>query len=150
MVLLDSNILIRWVEPTDPDHPLVEAALDWLTRSGTVFCYTSQNLSEFWNACTRPTNRKGFGLRPSEADRRARSFEARLQLLPYSIAVHQEWRKMLVDYGLCGVQVHDARLAAAMRVHGVKRILTFNTSDFARFPDLQAMHPGNIQAGPQP
>jgi len=40
-----------------------------------------------------------------------------------------------------GVQVHDARLAAAMRVHGVKRILTFNDRDFARYADMEAIHP---------
>jgi hypothetical protein len=32
-----------------------------------------------------------------------------------------------------GVQVHDARLAAVMRVHGVTHILTFNPGDFARY-----------------
>jgi predicted nucleic acid-binding protein len=40
-----------------------------------------------------------------------------------------------------GVQVHDARLAAAMRVPGIQRILTFNERDFARYPDIQAVHP---------
>jgi predicted nucleic acid-binding protein len=38
-----------------------------------------------------------------------------------------------VDYGVSGVQVYDARLAAAMIVHNVTHILTFNTSDFARY-----------------
>jgi hypothetical protein len=31
-----------------------------------------------------------------------------------------------------GVQVHDARLVAAMKVHGVTRILTINIRDFSR------------------
>src|SRR5216110_2145053 len=62
-------------------------------------------------------------------------FEEKLRLLPDSLAVHEEWRKLLVTYGVSGVQVHDARLAAAMRVHGVKRILTFNDRDFARYRD---------------
>ncbi|HJT69510.1 MAG TPA: hypothetical protein VJ731_04885 [Terriglobales bacterium] len=45
---------------------------------------------------------------------------------------------------LPGVQVHDARLVAAMRVHGVKRILTFNDKDFARYTDIAALHPGTV------
>jgi hypothetical protein len=53
-------------------------------------------------------------------------------LLPDSLAVHAAWRKLFVTHGVSGVQVHDARLAAAMRVHGVKRTLTFNDRDFAR------------------
>jgi predicted nucleic acid-binding protein len=32
-----------------------------------------------------------------------------------------------------------------MRVHGVKRILTFNTRDFARFTDIEAVHPAELK-----
>jgi predicted nucleic acid-binding protein len=28
-----------------------------------------------------------------------------------------------------------------MRVHGIQRILTFNERDFARYPEIQAVHP---------
>jgi hypothetical protein len=52
--LIDSNILIRWVQPSDPDYAVVKSALDVLARHGAILCYTSQNLAEFWNACTRP------------------------------------------------------------------------------------------------
>jgi predicted nucleic acid-binding protein len=49
--------------------------------------------------------------------------------------------------GVSGVQVHDARLVAAMRVHGVKRILTFNERDFARYADVEAVHPRSVGLG---
>ncbi len=62
--LIDSNILIRWVQPNDPDYAVVQAAFELLVRDGTILCYTSQNLAEFWNACTRPTERNGYGLKP--------------------------------------------------------------------------------------
>lgn len=144
LCLVDSNILIRWVQPVNPDYPIVEAALATLVKSGAVLCYTSQNLAEFWNASTRPTSRNGFGLSSEETDRRARRFESRLRFLPDSLAVHEEWRRLLVDYGVSGVQVHDTHLVAAMRVHGVKRILTFNTKDFARFTGIEAVHPEEV------
>ena len=142
--LVDSNILIRWVQPADPDYPIVEAALAALVGSGVVLCYTSQNLAEFWNALTRPADRNGYGLSPGETDRRARHFESRLCLPPDSVTVHDEWRSLLVDYGVSGVQVHDTRLVAMMRVHGVKSVLTFNTKDFARFRGTNAVHPRDI------
>lgn len=82
LYLVDTNILIRWVQPHDPDYPGIAAALTVLTGSGGVLCYTSQNLAEFWNALTRPVARNGYGLSPEEADRRARRFESRLRLLP--------------------------------------------------------------------
>lgn len=103
LCLVDSNILIRWVQPSDPDYGIVEAALTALVKSGAVLCYTSQNLAEFWNASTRPAARNGFGLSPQETDRRSQRFEARLRLLADSLAVHEEWRRMLVNYGVSGV-----------------------------------------------
>jgi predicted nucleic acid-binding protein len=143
-VLLDSNILIRWLEPDNSDQVVVEAALDRLMLSDADLCYTSQNLGEFWNAMTRPANRNGYGLSPGEADLRAREIETWFTLLVDTPAVHIEWRKLLVAYSISGVQVHDARLAATMHVNGVRRILTFNTRDFARFADIEAVHPADV------
>jgi len=31
-----------------------------------------------------------------------------------------------------------------MHVHGIKHILTFNKKDFARYPDVEAVHPRHI------
>jgi predicted nucleic acid-binding protein len=86
-------------------------------------------------------SRNGYGLSPEDADRRATFFEEKLHLLPDSLAIHQEWRRLLVRYAISGVQVHDARLVAAMIVHGIKRILTFNDKDFARYSEIEALTP---------
>lgn len=144
LYLIDSNILMRWVQPEDPGFPVAAASIEQLERSRAVPCYTSQNLGEFWNALTRPANRNGYGLLPSDADGLATIMEAKFRLLHDTPAVHDEWRKMLLDYRVSGVQVHDARLVAAMHVHGVKRILTFNTRDFTRFNDIEAIHPADL------
>ena len=142
--LIDSNILIRWVQTGDPGFPVADAALEQLMLSNADLCYTSQNIGEFWNALTRPAVRNGYGLSPEEADRSAISVESRLRFLPDSATVHQEWRRLLVLYRVSGVQVHDARLVAAMRIHSIKRIVTLNTKDFARFTDIEAIHPTNL------
>src|SRR5437764_14037105 len=131
--LLDTNILLRWVKPDDRDYQLVTSAIETMLLADAVLCYTSQNVGEFWNTCTRPLDRNGYGLVPKEADRRARFFEDRLRLLPDSLGVHNEWRRMLITHSISGVQVHDARLVAAMRVHGVRQILSFNSTDFIRY-----------------
>lgn len=146
LCLLDSNILIRWVQPNDPDYSVVATALQVLASEQTVFCYTSQNLAEFWNACTRPADRNGYGLTPADTDRRAKFFESKLRLLPDGIAVHQEWRRILVSDRVSGIQVHDAHLVAVMRIHGVAQILTFNRDDFSRYAGISAVHPGMVVA----
>lgn len=71
LCLIDSNILLRWVQPSDPDYSVVAAALAVLVQREAVLCYTSQKLAEFWNTCTRPVDRNGYGLSPAETDRRA-------------------------------------------------------------------------------
>jgi predicted nucleic acid-binding protein len=142
--LVDSNILLRWVKPDHSDYPAIVSAIEDVLQRQGVLCYTSQNLAEFWNTSTRPVDRNGYGLSPGETDRRAKFFENRLRLLPDSLAVHEEWCKLMVTHSVSGVQVHDARLVAAMRVHGLKRILTFNDKDFARYTDIQAVHPRAI------
>lgn len=142
--LVDSNILLRWVKPDHSDYPIIKSAIDTVLRRDGVLCYTSQNLAEFWNACTRPVDRNGYGLSPASADYLAKTFEENFRLLPDSAAVHEEWRKILVTHQVSGIKVHDARLVASMRVHGVKRILTFNHRDFARYADIEAISPRTV------
>jgi predicted nucleic acid-binding protein len=55
--------------------------------------------------------------------------------------VYQEWKRLVVANNVSGVQVHDARLVAAMSVHAIKRILTFNVDDFARYTDVEIIKP---------
>jgi predicted nucleic acid-binding protein len=139
--LVDTNVLIRWVQRDDRSYPIVRAAVGKLMRSNSDPCYVSQNLGELWNVLTRPADRNGYGLTPEQAEVRARDIEDAFLLLPDSLAVHQEWRRLPRDYRVSGVQVHDARLVAAMHVHGVSRILTFNVRDFDRYKDVEAIHP---------
>jgi predicted nucleic acid-binding protein len=145
--LVDSNVLLRWVKPDHSDYPAIVSATEAILRHDGVLCYTSQNVAEFWNACTRPLDRNGYGLSPQETDRRAKFFEERLRLLPDSLAVHEAWRELLVTHSVSGVQVYDARLVAAMRVHGIRRILTFNDKDFARYTETEAIHPRSVSPG---
>ena len=62
--LVESNVLLRWVKPDDRDYPLVVSAIDATLQRGAVFCYTSQNVAEFWNTCTRPLTAMGTGFLP--------------------------------------------------------------------------------------
>lgn len=142
--LVDTNILLRMTRRSDPQHQIVDTALARLASQGIILHYTHQNIAELWNVMTRPPVRNGLGLTVAEAERQVRAIESGMSLLPDSEAVYREWRRIVVQYGVLGVQVHDARLAAAMRVHRVSHILTLNVADFSRFSVLTAVHPGSI------
>jgi predicted nucleic acid-binding protein len=69
-----------------------------------------------------------------------------MTLLAEDQRVYSIWRNLLVATGVRGVQVHDAYLAATLEAHGVAHLLTFNTSDFRRFPTVIAVHPNQVQS----
>lgn len=141
--LVDTNILVRTTRRSDPQHQLVDAALAQLAGQGTILHYTHQNIAELWNLMTRPQARNGLGLTAADAEREVQAIEAGMILLP-SEAVYREWRRIVVQHEVLGVQVHDARLAAIMRVHRVSHILTLNVADFARFDALTPIHPNSF------
>ena len=142
--LIDSNILLRISRRDDPGHGIVDAALAKLAGAGAVLHYTPQNIAEFWNVATRPANRNGFGLAVADVERETRLIEQGMVLLPDNEAIYHEWRRLVFAHSVSGVKVHDARLAAAMKIHGVTHLLTLNTDDFARYAHVTAVHPGSL------
>jgi predicted nucleic acid-binding protein len=145
-VLLDTNILLRLLDPADPEYAVVRTAVDALAARHCEVCFVSQNLVEFWNVCTRPADKNGFGLTGAEADVRAKLIESRFTLLPDTARIQTEWRRLVVVCSVSGVQVHDARLVAAMLAHGVTHLLTLNDQDFARYPGISVLHPREVAA----
>jgi predicted nucleic acid-binding protein len=142
--LVDTNILVRIARRFDPQHKIVDKALARLAEQGTILHYTHQNIAELWNVMTRPVASNGLGLSAYETDREVSAIEAGMSLLADSAEVYREWRRIIVKHNVFGVRVHDARLAAAMYVHGVNYILTLNVTDFSRFEGLTALHPDSV------
>ena len=142
--LVDTNILLRAARKTDPQNKVVGSALTRLAGQGTALLYTLQNITELWNAMTRPVERNGLGLTVAEADREVRAIETGMSLLPDSEPVYHEWRRIVLQHNVSGVQVHDAHLVATMFVHRVSHILTLNVADFSRYGSLTALHPESI------
>jgi predicted nucleic acid-binding protein len=142
--LVDTNVLLRLADRAHPLHPAARAAVRKLRGAGHTLRATSQNFVEFWNAATRPASKNGFGLTPVGADQRLRLVERVFPRLPDDPGIYPEWRRLVLSFGVSGVQVHDARLVAAMRVYGTTHILTWNTADFARYAPLGivAVDPG--------
>ena len=136
LYLVDTNVLLRFADREHSLHSKVRAAVRTLRAEGHSLRATPQNCVEFWNVATRPIDKNGFGLLPADADRLLRLVERLFPVLPDSPAVYPQWRQLVVLYDVSGVQVHDARLVAAMMVHSVTHILTFNVTDFVRYAAL--------------
>ncbi len=143
-VLVDTNILIRAIQRNHPQMRAARKAMRTLVESGEELCVTSQILAEFWNVCTRPSEVNGLGISIGATDRLMSRVERFFRILPDSPEVFRQWRRLIVVHEIRGAKVHDARIAAAMRVAGIRQVLTFNGADFRRFPDVAVLHPADL------
>ena len=146
-VLVDTNVLLRRIQPDHMHHALAIDSVARLLATGEQVHFTSQNICEFWNVMTRPIANNGLGFSPSFALSEVGKIEMVLALLPDSPAAYEEWKRIVSAHAVSGAKVHDARLVAVMKVQGVRRILTFNTGDFARF-DIETLHPSAVVSAP--
>lgn len=131
--LVDTNILLRLADRRHSLHPMVRAAIRTLRADSHALQITPQNCIEFWNVATRPATRNGFGLFPTDAEQLLRLLERLFPVLLDKPDLYPEWRRLVVNFEVAGVQVHDARLVAAMKTYNITHILTFNTADFTRY-----------------
>lgn len=142
--LVDTNVLLRSAEPSHPMYADAVNAINILLGRGEELYIVPQNLVEFWNVYTRPVERNGLGHTATEAHREVNRLKAFFPLLLDTSAIYPEWERLVVAYGVVGVNVHDARLVAAMLVHQLTHILTFNTRDFTRYSEITAIAPTDI------
>jgi predicted nucleic acid-binding protein len=143
-IQVDTNILLRSAEPSHPTHQQAVNAVKILLANGDRVCLIPQNLIEFWNVATRPIDKNGFGWSPAKTDVEISRLESLLTVLPDSQAIYREWRKVVLDNSVLGKQVHDARIVAAMNVHQITKLLTFNLKDFKRFGHITLIDPNTI------
>lgn len=144
-VLVDTNILLRRTQPDHPHHLMAVESVARLLVDGERLHVTPQNIAEFWSVATRPAERNGLGLSAAIAREQVAQIEDALDLLPDSPAIYEEWKRLVVAHRVMGAKVHDTRLVAAMNIHRVTRLLTFNASDFARY-DIEVLQPATVRA----
>ncbi|HXF39312.1 MAG TPA: type II toxin-antitoxin system VapC family toxin [Blastocatellia bacterium] len=121
-------------------------AVQKLRSRNEILCFTPQVLSEFWNVCTRPASaRDGLGLSTTQTDRKARLVERYFRLLHDSLVTFQQWRRIVVAHSVMGVEVDDAKLVASMNVYGLTHLVTFNLTDFKRYPAITHISPVEVK-----
>ena len=148
-VLPDTNVLLRAVQPGHPQHAAADGALAALLAQRDVPVLVPQAEYEFWVVATRPVAANGLGLSPAEAAADLARYEALMPLLPDPPGLLPVWKQLVLTYAVLGKKAHDARLVAAMHVHGITHILTFNGADLARFPGITVLTPAGV-VGPPP
>jgi predicted nucleic acid-binding protein len=143
-ILIDTNVLLRGVSRNAGDRILANHAVERLLQRLDEPVVVPQILYEWWVVATRPKTSNGLGLDPSKAFSALKSLESSFAILPDNVSVYNVWRQLVSVHGVSGKAAHDARLVAAMAVHGLQQILTFNGTDFKRYTHVTVIDPSNI------
>jgi predicted nucleic acid-binding protein len=143
-VLLDTNILLRMVQPQHPQCAVAARALHGLRRRNEALLIAQQNIVEFWAVTTRPVDVNGLGWATEHAAAEVASLRKLFSELP-ELPIQETWERLVLRYGVSGKNIHDARLVAAMVVHHIPQILTFNGHDFARYREIQVLDPMTLE-----
>jgi predicted nucleic acid-binding protein len=146
-VALDTNILTRAAQPVHSSHKDALDALEVLRKQGEDLCIYPQNLYEFWVVATRPLSANGLAMAIAEAEEELKSVKKLFRFLNDTPAVYEEWERLVLRHAVSGKTAHDARIVAAMVVHGITQLLTFNASDFKRFSDIVVLTPAGGHCG---
>lgn len=142
--LVDTNILTRLAEPTHAIHQETLDAVALLVLQGHTLCVVSQNFYEFWVVATRPASVNGRGRTASEAIAELVYFEGLFTWLDETVPLYSVWRRLVTSTPILGKNAHDARFVAAMSVHGLTHLLTFNTQDFRQYSTITAVTPADV------
>ena len=140
-VFVDTNVLLRAADPGDAKHETATKTISQLLEAGETLCITPQIAAEFWNVATRPAASNGLGMSIEEVRDEISRLEGFFSVLPESVEVYSEWKRLVAMHRVQGVKVHDARIVAAMNVHGMSRLVTFNADDFRRYGSITVTLP---------
>jgi predicted nucleic acid-binding protein len=132
-ILVDTNVLLRFVNPSEANHERIVSALNKHLTIGNQLGHTPQNRRELWNVATRPMAMNGLGTTPEQALRMLVSVSEFIELWDDVPGIHNLWMHFVRSQNVRGVQVHDANLAAAAVIHGATHIMTLNERDFSRY-----------------
>jgi predicted nucleic acid-binding protein len=143
-ILCDTNVLLRAAQRHHPQYSVAAGAIERLIRANREPVIFLQNLVEFWNVATRPEKNNGLGWSVKGTNEELERLTESIGVLPEPARTGQLWRALVVDHEVRGVQVHDARLVAGMKAHGIREILTCNGGDFIRYAEISALSPDAV------
>jgi predicted nucleic acid-binding protein len=131
--LLDTNVLLRIAQPNHAMHREAKQCVHSLLRRKEAVHIVPQIIFEFWVVATRPVANNGLGLSVEDVKRKVRGAESLFRLMLDTQMIYHEWLRLVGAYSVSGVNAHDARVVAAMKVHQVSHLITFNVEDFRRY-----------------
>lgn len=141
MIALDTNLLVYAHREDSPWHAGADAAVRRLAEGREPWAIPWPCVHEFLGVVTRP----GVYDPPTPLDMALDAVERWLSapavaLLAELDGYWAEFRALASRARVAGARVHDARIAALCRQHGVRELWTADR-DFSRFPQISCRNP---------
>ena len=131
-LFVDTNILVYANVTTAPEHHHAVACLTEIDAVGLEAWLSRQILREYLAVLSQP----GITHSPvplSALPQDIEDFESSFSIAEDGPTVTKALSNLLRRIPAAGKQIHDANIVATMQVHGVRRLLTHNGADFARY-----------------
>jgi toxin-antitoxin system PIN domain toxin len=141
VIALNSNLLVYAHREDSPWHEIAYARVVELAEGRAPWAIPWPCIHEFLAIVTHPR----IYAPPTPVDKAIDQVQAWIEspslvLLSETEDYWTQFRPMLVSSRVAGAQIHDARIAALCKNHGVKELWTADR-DFGRFPDIQVRNP---------
>ncbi|MEI7646038.1 MAG: PIN domain-containing protein [Chloroflexales bacterium] len=137
---VDTNILIYATNSASVWHTLATTRLQALRHQGAVLVLSQQIVREYMAVAARMRDIAG-GLTTAEILENIGVFRTEFMVLDDTPGVLDQLVTLLRSIPVADRRVHDANIVATMLVHGVRRLLTHNIGDFARYAHLITVLP---------
>jgi predicted nucleic acid-binding protein len=139
-VFIDTNVLVFANTATAPLDAEAQAALQSFAASGAEMWISRQILREYLATLSRPqTFSSPVPAVTLIAD--VTRFQSQFLIAEDGPSATANLLGLLGSIAIGGKQVHDANIVATMQTHGLRRLLTHNTADFARFGAIIQVEP---------
>jgi len=141
MIAIDTNILVYAHREDSPWHDTAYSAMVGLAEGRAVWAIPWPCIHEFLAIVTHPR----IFSPPTPLATAIDQVEAWLEspslvLLAETEGYRIQFRQIIEAGRIAGGQIHDARIAALCKLHGVRELWTADR-DFTRFPDLNVKNP---------
>jgi len=142
--LLDTNILLRAVDPASAQFSQAIEAVGHLLETGWECVLTPQVVIEFWVVATRPNQENGLGWTVEQTAAEVTSLLNQFALLEDNSQIFTFWMDYVTAYFIKGKRVHDIRIQAVMKTYQITHLLTFNSKDFLSLEGFVILHPDQV------
>lgn len=139
LLFLDTNVLLTATDRTRLGYGQAQRLLTLASCAGYHMGVSGQILREYLAVATRPVPVNGLGLSLADALANVETFAQRLVFYEENETVAKCLRRLVQESGVGGKRVHDVNVVATMLTHGILRLVTDNTADFAAFAGIECL-----------